>query len=188
MATLAQEVDLLRRRLDALEGRAMVQKRMGLQLAQVQKFVSGGKRIISGIATARSIDRHGDVVEPTGGRWQLPLPLLWAHDAKSPIGWVREATATGDGIRIKAEIAAGITKADEVWQLVDVGLADGFSIGFLGIKSEPIATGTRWVSWEWLECSVVTIPSNRDSKIGKAKGGIPLIDMRGAVRLIGRNT
>lgn len=165
----------------------MVQKRMDLQLAHVQKFMSDGKRVITGLATTRNVDRHGDVVEPSGGRWKLPLPLLWMHSHAQPIGWVREATATSDGIRIKAEVASGIAKADEVWQLVDAGLVDGFSIGFLGIKGEPIGTGTRWKSWEWLECSVVTIPSNRESKIGKSKGGIPLVDMRGAVRLIRSN-
>lgn len=182
----SHELADLRRRVAALEGRAVIHKRMDLQLSQVQKFVSNGKRTVRGYATTGSVDRHGDVVVPAGGTWRLPLPLLWAHDHKQPIGVVREANATRDGVRIVAEIVEGIPQADAVWKLIEAGALDSYSIGFLPIKGTPIATGTRWDSWELTEISVVSVASNRDAKLAKAHaGGIKLV--RASIPLI-RNT
>lgn len=151
---------------------------LSLPLTHVTKFLSNGKRTIRGLATTNSLDRHGDVVVSKGGTWKLPLPLLWAHDHQSPIGVVREAVATSEGVRITAEIVEGIPKADEVWKLIEAGALDSYSIGFIGVKGEPIPTGTRWDSWELLEISIVAVPSNRDSKLGKSGDGA------GAIKLV----
>lgn len=52
-------------------------KRMALPgTAQVQ---SDAKRIIRGTATTSSVDRAGDIVDPRGAEFKLPLPLLWQH-------------------------------------------------------------------------------------------------------------
>lgn len=166
------------RRLDERLGTARASKsmRMSLALTHVQKFMSGGKRTVRGLASTASVDRHGDIVMPKGGIWRLPLPLLWSHDHTSPIGVVREAVATHEGVRITADIVEGIAKADEVWSLIEAGALDSFSIGFIGLEGEAIPTGTRWTSWELMEISVVAVPSNRDSKIGKsAVGAVKLV-------------
>jgi len=47
-----------------------------------------GKRKFSGIATTPSTDRMGDIVEPKGAEFELPIPLLWQHDSSQPIGHV----------------------------------------------------------------------------------------------------
>lgn len=183
-------------------------KRAELQLSRIQKFVGGGRRVIRGIASTPSTDRMGDIVEPLGGTWKLPLPLLWNHHHDHPIGWVRSAKASRAGIEIEAEIAEGIGKADEIWRMVELSLMDSFSIGFRALRTEPIATGVRFTSWELLEVSVVTVPANADAKIRRGQSasrsirsqarsshtdGIPLvsssvrlIDARGAVKLGGR--
>lgn len=182
-------------------------KRAELQLSRIQKFVGGGKRVIRGIASTPSTDRMGDIVEPLGGTWKLPLPLLWNHHHDHPIGWVRSAKASRAGIEIEAEFAEGIGKADEVWRMVELGLLDSFSIGFRTLAVEPIATGVRFTSWELYEVSVVTVPANADAKIRRSqsgstsslgstrsprKDGVPLVaasvrllDGKGAVKLGG---
>ena len=148
---------------------------MALPLRHVEKFLANGKRTVTGLATTRSVDRDGDVVVPEGGTWKLPVPLLWQHDHRSPIGVVRSAVVVPEGIRIKADIVEGIPKADEVWKLIEAGALDSFSIGFLPVRGTPITTGTKWDAWELLEVSVVAVSSNRESRMGKSAGAVKLI-------------
>ena len=65
-------------------------------------------REITGIATTPSVDRTGDIVEPEGAQFQLPIPLLWQHDSRQPIGHVLAAKVTKAGIEIRAKLAKTI--------------------------------------------------------------------------------
>lgn len=144
-------------------------KRAEVRFSAVQKFMSNGKRMVRGLASSARPDRVGDVVEPAGGTWNLPVPLLHQHRHDDVIGWVREAQASRDGVGIVAEFAEGIGKADEVWAMVEAGLLDSFSIGFRGLATEPLAGGgLRFTKWELLEVSVVAVPANPDAKIRRA--------------------
>lgn len=58
--------------------------------------------IVSGIASTPQPDRMGDIVEPKGAKFALPMPLLWQHDAKAPIGIVTAAKVSPAGIAITA--------------------------------------------------------------------------------------
>jgi hypothetical protein len=49
-------------------------------------------------------DRTDDIVEPDGAEFKLPLPLLWQHDSRQPIGHVTRTKVTSDGIEIQARI------------------------------------------------------------------------------------
>jgi len=175
---------------DAIDRRLGTQRpgrlaHLAVKMQRLEKFVGNGTRTIRGLASTPNVDRHGDVVVPGGGDWNLPLPLLWQHRHDEPIGWVKEAKVTPDGLRIVAELAEGLGRADEAWDMIEAKLVDSFSIGFIGIKGSPIPTGTKWEKWELIETSIVTIPSNRESKIGKSfRPGIKLIDNRGSVPLI----
>lgn len=141
------------------------------------KSIDEDKRIIEGIATTPSVDRAGDVVEPKGAEFKLPIPLLWQHNASQPIGHVIEASVTRSGIRIRARIEkiaeAGTLKdrLDEAWQSLKSGLVRGLSIGFQSKERERIEdedgrfSGYRFLRWAWLELSAVTIPANQDASI-----------------------
>lgn len=136
------------------------------------KAVDDDQRIIDGIASTPSTDRMGDVVEPQGVQFKLPLPLLWQHDSRQPIGHVIEAKVTDEGIRIKAQIAKGVLRRiDEAWALIKAGLVRGLSIGFSAIETARIegSFGYRFLKWEWLELSAVTIPANQDATITAVK-------------------
>ena len=134
---------------------------------------AGGKRRFSGIASTPSTDRMGDVVEPKGATFKLPIPLLWQHDAGQPIGWVTSAKVTDKGIEVEGEVAqiaeAGklADRLTEAWHMLKSKLVRGLSIGFNKIEAEPIkgTYGLRFLKWEWLELSAVTIPANQDASI-----------------------
>lgn len=139
-----------------------------LRHATIQKFMSGDLRMVRGLASTAEVDRQGDIVVPSGMKVRLPVPLLWAHDHKQPIGSVRSAEIRADGIWIEASIVTGTQRADEAWTLIDGGAIDSFSIGFGGLKSEPIETGRRYVLWELYEVSVVAVGANASAKIRRS--------------------
>ena len=139
-----------------------------------QKF-----RRLRGTATTPKPDRMGDIIEPKGIRFNNPLPLLWQHDHKAPIGWVTFNAATDKGIEFEAQIANvvedGILKdrLDEAWQSVDAGIVRATSIGFRPLKDGyewmKDGDGIRFTDIEVLELSLVTIPANADCTISQIR-------------------
>lgn len=126
-------------------------------------------RTLEGIATTPTTDRMGDIVETSGIQFKLPIPLLYQHNAKQPIGTVTSAKVGKDGISIKAQIApAGIAPfIDEAWALIKAGLVRGFSIGFRTLEEafNKETGGFRILKSELLELSAVTIPANAEASI-----------------------
>lgn len=128
-----------------------------------------GERWIEGIATTARQDRVGDIVMPQGARYELPLPLLFAHRHEEPVGTVVEASVSAAGIRVRAKLTKGVARADEVWNLVrDKALS--LSIGFQSIRSTPMpGGGLRFDEWSWHELSAVSVPANPDARVAIAK-------------------
>lgn len=143
-------------------------------LLNITKATDGdGDRVIEGIASTPTTDRVGDIVEPLGAQFKLPLPLLWQHRADMPIGHVEFAKPTKDGIPFRARIAEKglLGWIDEAWTLIKAGLVRGVSIGFKPVESADIdgTWGVRFTKWEWLELSAVTIPANAEATITSIK-------------------
>lgn len=144
-------------------------------LLEVKSF-DEDKREITGIASTPEPDRMGDVVNPEGAEYKLPLPLLWQHDSGQPIGEVYAAKATKSGIEIKARLARLSEpgrlseRLDEAWQSIKIGLVKGLSIGFKPVKFAFMDEGgLEFQKWEWLELSAVTIPANAQASIQTVK-------------------
>lgn len=140
------------------------------------KALSDDERVIEGIATTPSADRMGDVVEPMGAKFSLPMPLLWQHNHDEPVGFVEFAQPTEKGIPFKARIAKvdepGKLKdrVDEAWQSVKSKLVRAVSIGFRSLEHSIMKEGGyRFKQWEWLELSLVTIPANAEANITTIK-------------------
>jgi HK97 family phage major capsid protein/HK97 family phage prohead protease len=141
------------------------------------KSVDDDQRVIVGMATTPEPDRMGDVVEPKGAQFKLPIPLLWQHNSSQPIGHVFSAKVTPDGIEVQARILrideAGPLKnrLDEAWQSIKHGLVRGLSIGFKSVEHADISGtyGIRFIKWLWLELSAVTIPANAEATIQAVK-------------------
>jgi HK97 family phage prohead protease len=136
------------------------------------KQVDEDARVITGMATTPTPDRIDDVMEPDGAQFKLPLPLLWQHDSRQPIGHVTKAKVSKAGIEIVAKIAKGVTaEIDRAWALIKAGLVQGLSIGFQPIETAFIdkTNGMRFIKWDWLELSAVTIPANSETTIATIK-------------------
>ena len=140
------------------------------------KAMDEDRRKFAGIASTPSTDRMGDIVEPKGAQFKLPIPLLWQHDSGKPIGWVTSAKVTDKGIEIEGELARvaeeGSLKArlDEAWQSLKAKLVRGLSIGFSPLEHSRMENGGyRFMKWSWLELSAVTIPANADCSITAIK-------------------
>lgn len=141
------------------------------------------ERVITGIATTPTPDRLGDIVEPKGAEFQLPIPLLSQHDPSKPIGHVTKAKVTKEGIEITAKLVkpepgapqSWADRLNEAWADIKTGLVRGLSIGFKPIEEARI-DGTwsfRFIKWLWLELSAVTIPANMDASIETVKSLSP---------------
>lgn len=140
------------------------------------KAVEEERRIITGIATTPSTDRVGDIVEPEGATFTLPIPLLWHHDSIQPIGHVIYAKPAADGIEIRAQLLQTDSpprlknRLDEAWQSIKIGLVRGLSIGFSSIEHAFMENGgIHFLKWNWYELSAVTIPANVEATITAIK-------------------
>ena len=137
------------------------------------KDLNEDQRLIQGIATTPMPDRMDDIIESEGAEFALPLPLLWQHDTRQPIGHVTHADVTAHGINIVAQLKklddppALRDRLNEAWALIKAGLVKGLSIGFKPLTTEPIkgSVGIRFKKWAWLELSTVTVPANADANI-----------------------
>src|SRR4029077_1691931 len=154
-----------------LTAEATIMLNRAYSLLEIKK-VDEDAREITGWATTPTADRLKDVVEPEGAQFKLPLPLLWQHDAGQPIGHVTHAKVGKAGIEIVARIAKGVTaEIDRAWSLIKAGLVPGLSIGFKPKKHEIIkeTKGIRFIEWDFLELSAVTIPANAECTIATVK-------------------
>lgn len=141
------------------------------------KAVKEDDRVIEGIASTPTPDRVGDIIEPMGAKFDLPMPLLWQHNHDEPVGHVEFAKPNTDGIPFKARVfktdESGSVKEmlDKAWQMVKLGLVRAVSVGFSIEAYEilPKTGGWRINEWNWLELSLVTIPANAEAIITSIK-------------------
>lgn len=141
------------------------------------KSIDEDQRIITGIASTPTTDRMDDIVEPKGAVFKLPLPLLWQHNSRQPVGNVIAAKVSDNAITVTCkfekvdEPPSLKDELDRAWAMVKAKLVRGFSIGFSSIESSDIdgSWGRRFLKWEWLELSCVTIPANSDCSIQTIK-------------------
>lgn len=142
----------------------------------VVKAIDEDERVVEGVASTGSTDRDGDIVEPDGAQFKLPLPLLWQHDHRQPIGEVFEAKVVNGGIAIKARLVKMDdgpsqlrARLDEAWASIKTGLVRGLSIGFRAIEYSFLEEGVRFIKWAWVELSAVTVPANEEATITAIK-------------------
>lgn len=126
---------------------------------------------LAGTASTPTPDRTGDIVDPMGARFKLPLPLLWQHDHQKPVGQVKSLTPGPGGINFEAEIpkvdVPGNLKnrVDEAVHSLENALVSAVSIGFKALDFDVIETGYFFKVWEFLELSLVTIPANSEASV-----------------------
>ncbi len=137
----------------------------------------GEKRTITGIASTPRLDRDGDTLNMSGGKYTLPFPFMWQHDHCQPIGEVVDVTVYEDQIEVVMEVAVireeGKLKEriDEAWHSLKNSLVKGLSIGFGVVDYEWIhdGAGMNIIEWDWYELSAVTVGANPDAVITSVK-------------------
>lgn len=140
------------------------------------KAVSEDDRVITGIATTPSPDRMGDILEPLGAEYAAEIPALWQHNHHEPVGHVQLGKATPKGIpftiRMVKTDEPGVLKdrLDEAWQSVKLKLVKAVSVGFRALEYALMeGGGIRFLKFEILELSLVTVPANADCTITSIK-------------------
>lgn len=141
------------------------------------KSVNEDERIITGIASTPSPDRDGDILETAGAKFRSDTPFLWQHDRSQPIGSCTPKLVK-EGLQITAKLVKPtsdmpsqlVARLDEAWASIKAGLVRGLSIGFLPIEYSFLDEGgIRFLSWDLLEVSAVTIPANAECSIQTVK-------------------
>lgn len=131
------------------------------------------RRIIEGIASTPTPDRMEDIVVPEGIEYSLPLPFLYQHNSRQPIGKVIAAKTDSSAMTIVAQLAPLGTAGfiDEAWNLIKTGLVRGLSIGFRSLEEtyDRITGGFKYIRTELFEISAVTIPANAEASITAIK-------------------
>ena len=142
----------------------------------IEKQIDEDLRVLRGVATTPVPDRMGDIVEPQGVKFRNPIPLLWQHDTKQPVGTAKLGRPTENGITFEAKIPKVMEpgrlkdRLDEVWQSIKSGLVRGVSIGFKALEMSFLKDGgVHFVKTEVLELSLVTIPANSQATIEQIK-------------------
>lgn len=154
------------------------------------KTMDVARRTFEGVATTITADRGGDIVEPKGAVFKLPMPFLYQHNAEMPIGNITEAVPKKDRIDVFGYVDEVQTpptlkeRLDVAWTEIERKLIRGLSIGFNPLETARIKDtySFHFLSWEWLELSAVTIPMNAEANIMTIKS----LDVR-TLAALGRN-
>jgi HK97 family phage prohead protease len=138
--------------------------------AILKRDASLNDREIRVVASDRTVDRIGDVMEPGGCKLDnfRNNPIVLAnHDPDQPLG-TAEAEIKSDRLEALITFAPpGLSKmADEWCGLCKAGILGAMSVGFSPIEFERIKEGgLRYTKWELLELSVVSVPANPNAII-----------------------
>lgn len=129
--------------------------------------------------------RDGHILVPGGcmlENYRANPIVLWSHNPDLPIGNAPDIAVEADKIRARIKFAPlGISaKADEVRGLMKSGVVRAVSVGFNPIDGEALNPakprgGQRFTTWELLELSAVSVPSDPDALVtARAHGDNPM--------------
>lgn len=138
----------------------------------VLKAAKGARRFRA-IASAGTVDRAGDIVEPSGWRlesYRKNPVILVSHDSQGlPVARATHIAVEGRALAIEGQFppAGTSARADEAWDLIEAGILGAVSVGFLPLKAEPRRDGMGWryLEQDLLEVSLVSVPANPDALI-----------------------
>lgn len=134
--------------------------------------------IVEGIASTPTPDRVGDSVDPMGAVFKTPMSFLLYHDTRLPVGNVVFAQPTKKGIPFRAQIPKvleeGVVRdrVNEAIHSLKYNLINAVSIGFKALDGAVESLkggGLRFLKWEWVELSLVSVPANSEAVITAIK-------------------
>ena len=131
-----------------------------------------------GLASTWGLDRQGDVIEPGAFAKSLAawaargarIPVLWQHDHAEPIGALRSALETDEGLEVEGELVMALGNAKRAHALAKSG-AQGMSIGFtIPAGATELRAGVRYIKQiDLAEVSLVSVPANPGAVVREVK-------------------
>lgn len=131
------------------------------------------ERTATFVASTEAVDSHGDIIDQAS--WQLdhfkanPV-ILYGHNSRElPIGKATDiAVKSGQlEVTVKFASAAANPRAEEVWRLVQEGMLNGVSVGFLPTNGNYEKREGKdvfvWRAPILKEISVVPVPANHEA-------------------------
>ena len=119
---------------------------------------SGGDVVRRG-AFARAV-----VAAAAAGAGDVPVPLLWQHDAAHPIGRVDHLSEDSRGLRVIASLSDTRVARDAAALLASKALT-GLSFGYRVRASVPAGGARHLTDLELIEVSLVTFPMQRLARV-----------------------
>lgn len=131
---------------------------------------------ISGYASVFNVvDHHGEMMLHGAYKESLknasqriakrPLPLLWHHDPKKPIGIITNLREDPHGLYIEGQIYQGSLQAEKCIHFLKTGLVSGLSVGYKLHQSKKNRGITLITKVELFEVSLVTFPACDDARV-----------------------
>ncbi len=143
------------------------------------KAVDQGKRQITALASAATLDRHDEIVLPEAFRELLPVymkangPVITSHQHRlqtghsSLIGNTIKAWIDEQGLWVVIEFVTGTELGEEYWQLYGQKKQRALSIGFIPIESQYEQRDGKNIlvhsKIELIEISCVPVGANREA-------------------------
>lgn len=131
-----------------------------------------------GLAATWQLDRTGDVIERGAfakslAAWKsrgARIPVLWQHDQSEPIGALRDAVETEEGLDVDGELVLAVGNAKRAHMLAKSG-ALAMSIGFAVPKGgSETRSGIRFIKEiDLAEVSLVSVPANPGAIVREVK-------------------
>lgn len=160
------------------------------QYSAKMSLTDGERAVIARIST-KAVDRDGEVLIPQGcdaTDFEKSPTVFYNHDYAMPVGRCDGIRRHADHIEAKTRFAdrpdghEGEWMPDTVFSLLQQGIINGFSVGFLPIEGrhpckkdrEQLGSRVRYVysKWKMLEYSVAPLPANQDALVLAVGKGI----------------
>lgn len=140
-----------------------------------------GEDEVEVVMSTAALARDGHILIPQGcllDNYRANPIVLWSHDPDKPVGNAENVVVGADQITARVCFApVGIShKADEIRGLTKAGVIRAVSVGFDPIEGEPLDPrkprgGQRFSTWELLELSFVSVPSDTGAVVtARGKG------------------
>ena len=122
-------------------------------------------------------DEGGDIIVPgafkvTLEKWALkgrPVPMLWSHNGEEPIGAFTELREEDKGLFVKGQLALGVKRAAEIYELMKLKVVAAMSIGYSALQWEMTESARLLKEVRLWEGSLTMWPMNEAAAVTTVK-------------------
>jgi uncharacterized protein len=139
--------------------------------------MTGTKRFSGYAAVFFARDAGRDIILPGAFARSLKntaynLPLLWQHNAQTPIGRIVSLAEDDNGLQVMGEFATHATAAHDAFELVKAGAVNGLSIGYRVRRADADRklNVRRLLDLDLIEVSLVTFPMQPRARVLRVEG------------------